>query len=119
MEQLVLIKISPEELKKVIADSVQEAIQIFFKSKTNYSGNYPETQSVNLDMICKMYDWKKPTVYGWVHDRSIPHSKVGKRLYFNIDDIEEWISKGRRKTISEIESEAGNYLIKRKAIKKY
>ena len=113
MEQSILIKISPEELKKIIADSVQEAIHVYFKSKTNQLGYYPETQSVNLDTICKMNSWKKPTVYGWVHDRSIPHSKVGKRLYFNIANIEEWIEKGRRKTIIEIESEAANYLIRR------
>lgn len=115
MEQSILIKISPEELKKMIADSVQEAIHVYFKSKTNGLGGYPETQSVNLDTICKMYGWKKPTVYGWVHDRSIPHSKAGKRLYFNVADIEEWIAKGRRKTISEIEVEAGSYLVRGKS----
>ncbi len=115
MEQSILIRISPEELKKLISDSVQEGIHILLKSNSNRFGEFPETQSVNLDTICKMYGWKKPTVYGWVHDRLIPHSKAGKRLYFNIADIEEWIAKGRRKTISEIEAEACSYLLRRKS----
>lgn len=117
MEQSILIKISPEELKKLITDSIQEALQPFLHSKLNRFGEYPEPTSVNLDTICKTYGWKKPTVYGWVHDRSIPHSKAGKRLYFNIADIEDWIAKGQRKTIREIEAEAANYLV-RKSVKK-
>lgn len=112
MEQSILIKISPEELKKIIKDSIQEALQPFLNSKLNRLGEYPDPMSVNLDTICKMYGWKKPTVYGWVHDRSIPHSKAGKRLYFNVADIEEWIAKGRRKTIREIEDEATGYLVR-------
>ena len=112
MEQSILIKISPEELKMIIKDSIQEALQPFLNSKLNHFGDYPEPSSVNLDTICKMYGWKKPTVYGWVHDRSIPHSKAGKRLYFNVADIEEWIAKGRRRTISEIEAEADSYIVR-------
>lgn len=112
MEQSILIKISPEELKKIITDSIQEALQPFLNSKLSLFGEFPEPMSVNLDTICKMYGWKKPTVYGWVHDRSIPHSKAGKLLYFNIADIEEWIAKGRRKTICEIEAEVTGYLVR-------
>lgn len=57
-EQSILIKISPEELKKAIVDSIQEALQIFLKSKPYRIGDYPEPRSVNLNTICEMYGWK-------------------------------------------------------------
>lgn len=78
------------------------------------SGEDHPRHSVNLETICKIYNWKKATVYGWVHDSFIPHSKVGKRLYFNIPEIEKWIATGRRKTISEMAREADRYMIKRR-----
>lgn len=109
MEQVTLITLSPDELKKLIADSIQEALRSFSNSIKQQS-SVVQSHSVNLETICKMYGWKKPTVYGWVHDRLIPNSKVGKTLYFNISEIEKWIASGRRKTIVEIEEEANNYI---------
>jgi len=41
---------------------------------------------------------------------NIPHSKMGKRLYFSQKDLLEWIESGKRKTRSELNAEADNYL---------
>ena len=118
MDQFTLITISPDELKKIIADSVQEALSKFLNDKSLPTGDYPVSRSVNLEAICKIYGWKKPTVYGWVHNRLIPNSKVGKALYFNIVEIEKWIASGRRKTVTEIEEEANNYIVNKRFGKK-
>jgi len=109
MEQLTLIKISPEELKNIIVGAVNQALNE--RDKSEEKSHDPET--VNLNGICERYKWKKPTVYTWTHHRLIPHSKVGKRLYFNIAEIENWIASGRRKTVAEIEAEANKYIANR------
>ena len=47
----------------------------------------------------------RPTIYGLVSKQKLPHFKRGKKLYFSRTDLESWIKSGRKKTISEIESE--------------
>lgn len=58
-----------------------------------------------------------PTIYGLVHRRELPHSKKGKRLYFSLIQLQEWIQQGKRKTMTELENEAANYLVRRKGVK--
>ena len=106
MEQVTLIKISLEELKNIVVEAVNQVLNE--RNKSQEKRNDPET--VNMDGICDRYKWRKPTVYGWIHHRLIPHSKMGKHLYFNIAEIEKWIASGRRKTVAEIEAEADTYL---------
>ena len=45
-------------------------------------------------------------IYSMVHDRMIPCYKNGKKLYFFEDELLEWITKGKKKTMHEIEMEA-------------
>lgn len=47
-----------------------------------------------------------PTIYSYVSNRSIPHCKVGKRLYFRRDELLEWIASHRRMTVDEIQAAA-------------
>jgi len=51
----------------------------------------------------------RPTIYGLVHGRTIPHSKRGKKLYFSRRELTEWLKQGKRKTKAEIVVEAENY----------
>jgi excisionase family DNA binding protein len=56
----------------------------------------------------------KPTLYSLVSQRSIPFSKKGKRLYFSEMDLLDWIKQGRRKTQTELQEEAANYIVHKK-----
>ena len=51
-----------------------------------------------------------PTVYGLVQRAEVPVCKRGKRLYFSKLEITAWIMAGRKKTASEIEAEADDYI---------
>ncbi|MFC2080372.1 helix-turn-helix domain-containing protein, partial [Bacteroidota bacterium] len=59
----------------------------------------------------------KATFYGYIHNRSIPFHKRSKKLVFLKSEIDDWLKAGRRKTRSEIESEAGQNLNIRRAAK--
>ena len=50
------------------------------------------------------------TIYSLVSKRKIPYSKKGKRLYFARPELVAWIKEGRRKTTTEIEEQANEYL---------
>ena len=53
-----------------------------------------------------------PTIYGYTAKKNIPHYKRGKKLYFDKNDIDEWILEGRQKTIRDIERLADDYIFK-------
>lgn len=38
----------------------------------------------------------KATIYGWIHKRSIPYHKGGKKLRFRRSEIDTWIQSGGR-----------------------
>ena len=59
-----------------------------------------------------------PTLYTKVSHKELPCMKRGKRLYFSRTELMEYIKQGKKKTLAEIESEADQYLIKRKGGRK-
>jgi hypothetical protein len=56
----------------------------------------------------------KPTVYGWVNIGAVPVHKGGKRLRFLKSEIDDWLLKGKKKTLLETDKEADNYLKRKK-----
>ena len=52
----------------------------------------------------------KATIYGWVSGRNIPHHKSGKNLRFLKSEIDNWLLGGKRKSETELEAEAQQYL---------
>jgi len=76
----------------------------------------PETDHwFNLNEFCDYHPDKpkKQTVYGWVQNSLIPVHKGGKKLRFLKSEIDNWIKKGRRKTLTEIADKAEQYLNKK------
>jgi len=46
-----------------------------------------------------------PTLYGFISKGELPVMKRSKRCYFSKEDLLNYLKEGRRKTISEIQSE--------------
>ncbi len=60
-----------------------------------------------------------PTVYGLVQRSEVPVCKRGKRLYFSKRELIGWIMSGRKKTNSEINAEADDYIQSHKRARKF
>jgi excisionase family DNA binding protein len=71
-------------------------------------------QLLTIEQAANFLNLSVPTLYGYVHKAEIPFSKPAKRLYFSKQELINWIKSGRRKTNTEIEREASNYVQKRK-----
>jgi excisionase family DNA binding protein len=56
----------------------------------------------------------KQSIYHHTMTRSIPHYKIGKKLYFLKPELDSWIQKHRVKTQAELVEEANTYLAKRR-----
>ena len=100
-------EISFENLPKAVAHLVSEIALI--KTLVERKEILPTPQKrIPIDIVeaCRIIGKAKPTVYTLVRKRLIHCYKNGKKLYFFEDELLEWISKGRKKTLQEIESEA-------------
>lgn len=62
--------------------------------------------AMNCDELIESLGISKQILYGWVSKRIIPHYKVGKKFYFNSDEIVEFIKKRKSKSNDEIEADS-------------
>lgn len=100
-------EISFENLPKAVAHLVSEIAEIkFLVERKEILPIPPKKIPIDIVEACRIIGKAKPTVYTLVRKRLIPCYKNGKKLYFFEDELLEWISKGRKKTLQEIESEA-------------
>jgi len=114
-------EITFDKLPEAVAYLIREITQIKEMVKCNQNQNpLPEKRvPIGIDDACRIISKAKPTVYALVRKRLLPCYKNGKKLYFFEEELVEWISNGRRKTLQEIESEAESDYKKRfKGIRK-
>ena len=108
-------QITFESLPKAVSqlfDKLNSIEQILLNNGNN---SQPESdQLLTIKQAGELLSLSVPTLYGLVQKSLIPVSKQGKRLYFSKQELTEWIKAGRKLTISEIESQAGSYLAKKK-----
>lgn len=104
MEQITVITVSPHELKKLIREAVEES------NKDSKKENNKLKKPLNVDQAAEFLGWAKPTLYAYTSERKIPYSKRGGKLYFDEDELIEWLRQGKQKTQAEIQTEAQNYV---------
>lgn len=78
------------------------------KSRTNEKPD--RKRRVGLSEAAQYCGLAHRTMYKKTHRREVPHSKVGGRLFFDLDELDAWIDAGRRRTVAEVAVErmAGN-----------
>lgn len=100
-------EISFENLPKAVAHLVNEIAIIKLLVEVKQPHQVPQKRvPIDITEACQIIGKAKPTIYTLVRKRLIPCYKNGKKLYFFEDELLEWISKGRKKTLQEIELEA-------------
>lgn len=61
----------------------------------------PQSNKIDIDGLLEVLPGtKKSTVYKWVHENRIPYYKIGRRVMFNADEINDWIESRKKITIS-------------------
>ena len=48
---------------------------------------------LTIDDVAELFKTSKSTIYRWVHKREIPFVKLGGKLLFSQDEIQEYIKK--------------------------
>jgi excisionase family DNA binding protein len=67
---------------------------------------------MSLAEFCEYAGLTKQTVYKLTSAQKVPHSKRGKRLYFDREKVDKWLLENQVSTSSEIQNNAKEYLSK-------
>ncbi|CAC9974382.1 helix-turn-helix domain-containing protein [Flavobacterium panici] len=103
--------ISFENLPRAVAQLMKEIaeIKIMIQNVQVYESK-DKSIPIGIEEASRLIGKAKPTIYALVRQRKIPCYKYGKKLYFFEEELLEWISKGKKKTTQEIESDAMKYI---------
>jgi len=78
--------------------------------------DHPDTTAsrkiLSLTEFCEYAGLTKQTAYKLTSAQKVPHSKRGKRLYFDRDKVDAWLLENQVATQSEILKKADGYLSK-------
>jgi len=53
----------------------------------------PQKRFIGIEELAEYLDLKRSTIYQWVHQQKIPYYKLGKRVKFDLEKIENWLKK--------------------------
>jgi excisionase family DNA binding protein len=95
-----------DKLPEAVAFLIKEITQIKELVECKQNPQPVKRVPISIEETCRIIGKAKPTVYTLVRKRLLPCYKNGKKLYFFEDELLEWISKGKKKTLSEIESDS-------------
>jgi len=107
-------KITFDKLPEAVAFLIQEVSQIRELVEKNKPQSVEKRKPIEIDEACSFVKKAKPTIYALVRKGLIPCYKNGKKLYFFEDELMQWISNGRKKTIDEIKAEIESELYLKK-----
>jgi excisionase family DNA binding protein len=108
---MIILQLDSEQLSSLIQSSVREVIKENLSQKRKHN-DHPE-QFLTVQEAAKFLNLKIPTIYSKVSKGELPFMKRSKRLYFSSTELLDYLKKGRKKTIAEIEEEAEEYLSKK------
>lgn len=89
---------------------IEKCLRRILEEKLDLVAREPEKELLSIDEAADFLGISKQTIYQHVHHRKIPHSKRGRRLFFRRSELNEWIDKGRKKTIPEIDDDVKKYM---------
>ncbi len=64
-----------------------------------------QINTIPIEKLSELTGWSKSAIYKKCSKRILPHSKAGKELRFNMDEINEWIKNKKRRTGDELVAE--------------
>ena len=77
-----------------------------------------QKQVLNFNETCKYLELSQSHLYKLTSTGTIPHYKPnGKKIYFQRQELDQWLLRNRMNSRDEIEQQAADYLIKKGAVK--
>lgn len=103
---------NPFEIINQRLDRIEELLQKINAAESNKSENAAIPEILNIKQVASYLSLTPSAIYKLTSRKEIPHSKRGKRLYFQKAEVNDWITNNKRLTNKEVEDMATKYLIK-------
>ena len=70
-------------------------------------------EMLTLNELAQYTGFSKSHIYKLTHQNKIPHYKPsGKCIFFNLNEVNDWLMQNRTSSISEIEQQASEFLLR-------
>lgn len=99
-----------ENLPKIIQQLSQKIDQLENSINTNMASDNPDEQLLTISDASDFLKLSINTLYGYTYRRLIPYYKKGGRLYFSKQQLIQWVTSGKKRTLEEISEESDSYL---------
>jgi len=109
MSEFIIINVSRQDLQKMIDDAVTKSMHRHFRDMQSPISEYFDAHGTASFLGISL-----KTLQNYCYTRQIPYSKRGGKLYFKKSDLEQWLSKGYRKTNDDVIDKVNANLSQRK-----
>ena len=101
-----------EQLPAAVSQLNQKLEAVLHLLKTQQPESQTPGKLLTISEAARYLNLSKPTIYRLTSQRQIPFSKPAgsKELYFSLIELQAWTQTGRKKTLSEIQEEAGKFV---------
>jgi excisionase family DNA binding protein len=108
--------LSFDSLPDQVSKLNQKIDQLLELAKSNSAGEAEQSELLTVDQAASLLGLAKQSIYGKLCRNELPAIKPAgsKRVYFQKNDLLEYLEAGRKKTTSEINAEVGKCLIKKR-----
>jgi excisionase family DNA binding protein len=104
---------NPFEVIEARLNSIENLILDLKHKPIKVEPNEQPEQFLSIQEASAFLNLTVPTLYSKVSKGELPVMKRSKRLYFSRTELMDYLKKGRKKSNSEIEAEAVEYLNKK------
>ncbi len=104
---------NPFEIINERLERIENLLQNIYATKDTKSVGVIIPEIMNVKEVAAYLSITPSAFYKYTSTREIPHSKRGKRLYFNREEINDWVLENKQLTNNDIECMASDYIIKR------
>lgn len=111
MEQ-VFLSLTKSDFQDLLAETLNSCLKR--SNSQSQPPSEPQDELLTVQQTAKFLSLSVPTVYGLISKGQLPVMKRSKRCYFSRAELMNYLKAGKRKTVTELETEADAYLSNRK-----
>lgn len=104
---------NPFEIINERLRNIENLLENIYSNIGRNETNIITSKIMDIEQLSDYLGLSKSHIYKLTSTHSIPHSKRGKRLYFDKETINTWVLEHKIWTQDDIEKQAADYLIKK------
>ena len=108
-----------DAIRNIVKEENNLLLSKITKAIRNSENGSDYQKPLNFDETVKYLSCSKSYLYKLTSNNKIPHSKRGKRLYFDKKSLDNWLLSNKVKSISEIQNEAEAFFNSRSINRKF